>query len=509
MAPPSSHPSSDRADTLLNAEAARLSTQLGIAAFQKQFWEELGDYKKQRAWRLMLLARKAYSLACMRGWGGRWRLAKWLAAAPFRGFTGLEEYDLTFSKLAAYLPPAAQPLIDVALPAITERQSFPQSSRAEAFDVLILPVFDYEFRRQRPQHLAAEFARAGHRVFWISPSRRAIQPYEARPLMENLWEIRLGSAIPDPYSGELAETGAEQLCHCLAELYEDAGMTASCAILQLPFWRPLAIQIRSRFGTRLIYDCMDKWAAFPGFGESNRRQETALWKDADLLAVTAHSLGESARKAGVIPVVIPNAVDYSFVSKPRASNILQEYKRPIIGYIGAIAEWFDYKLFHVVARIRPSYSFILVGGYGLETHVFGDQVRRLKSLPNVYLLGHKDYIDVPDYLAAFDVCIIPFVINEVTAATDPVKIYEYFSQGKPVVATPLPELQRFGPLVALAATAEEFASKLDEALANKEADATEQRIRFAQENTWQRRYEVFANLIGSIFAARAPMRPFH
>jgi glycosyltransferase involved in cell wall biosynthesis len=496
MAPPGSYPSSNQADALLNDEAVRVSTQLGIAAFQKQFREELGEYKKQRAWRLMLLARKAYSLACMRGWGGRWRLAKWLAAAPFRGFTGLEEYDLAFPKLAAYLPPAAdQPLIDAALPAVTKRQSFPQSPRPEAFDVLILPVFDYEFRYQRPQHLAAEFARAGHRVFWISPSRRAIQRYEARPLMENLWEIRLGGVIPDLYAGELEETGVEQLCQCLAELYEDAGMTASCAILQLPFWRPLAIQIRSRFGTRLIYDCMDKWAAFPGFGDFNRRQETALWKDADLLVVTAQSLGENARKAGVTPVVIPNAVDYSFVSKPRAGNMLQEYKRPIIGYIGAIAEWFDYKLFHTVARLCPSYSFILIGGYGLENHVFGDQVRRLRSLPNVHLLGHKDYTEIPDYLAAFDVCIIPFVINEVTTATDPVKIYEYFSQGKPVVATPLPELQRCGSLVALAATAEEFASKLDEALANREAVATERRIRFAQENTWRRRYEAFAERI--------------
>ncbi len=343
-----------------------------------------------------------------------------------------------------------------------------------------------------------EFARAGHRVFWISPSRRAIQRYEARPLLENFWEIRLGSAIPDPYSGELTEAKAEQLCDCLGQLYEDAGMGANCAIVQLPFWRPLAIQLRSRFGARLVYDCMDRWAAFPGFGTFNRRQEAALWKDADLLVVTAQSLGESASRAGITPVVIPNAVDYNFVSKPRSGNVLPGYKRPIIGYFGAIAEWFDYKLFRSVARLRPNYSFILIGGYGLEKNVFGDQMRRLSSLPNVHLLGHKDYAEIPDYLASFDVCTIPFVINQVTSATDPVKIYEYFSQGKPVVATPLPELQRLGSLVAVAGSAGEFALKLDAALSNRDAVAAEQRIRFAQENTWRRRYEAFAGHINAI-----------
>lgn len=505
MAPSGSHPSSNQADALLNQNEERLSAQLGVAAFQEQFREKLNEYQTQRAWRLMLIARKAYSLAFMQGWSGRWLLAKWLAEIPFRGFQGLEDYGLTFPEVGFYLPPICRrPVMDSG--GVAPRQTFPISLRPAAFDVLILPVFDYEYRFQRPQHLAVEFARAGHRVFWISPTRRAIQHYEAIQLQENLWEIRLGSAIPDIYSGELAERGAERLCQCLEELYEDAGITTSCAMLQLPFWRPLGLQIRNRLGGKLVYDCMDNWAAFPGFGDFNRRQEAALRKDADLLVVTAQWLAKRASMAGVTPVLIPNAVDFSFVSKP-CEKRLQDYKKPIIGYIGAIEQWFDYKLFYAVARLRPSYSFILIGAFGLAKNVIGDQARWLESLPNVHLLGHKDYAEIPDYLADFDVCVIPFVVNEVTAATDPVKIYEYCSQGKPVVATPLPELQRLGSLVAIAGSAEEFASKVDEALANRDTAATAERIRFAQENTWRRRYEAFASEMGALFTSAGAEGP--
>ena len=80
------------------------------------------------------------------------------------------------------------------------------------------------------------------------------------------------------------------------------------------------------------------------------------------------------------------------------------------------------------------------------------------------LLGSKSYADIPAYLYNFDACLIPFLLNQVTKATDPVKLYEYFSLGKPVVATDMAELAQCGDLLYIGHDAEDFAQKLDAAV---------------------------------------------
>jgi len=115
------------------------------------------------------------------------------------------------------------------------------------------------------------------------------------------------------------------------------------------------------------------------------------------------------------------------------------------------------------------------------------------------LLGHKEYAEIPSHLRAFDVCMIPFLVNQVTNATDPVKMYEYFAQGKPVVATAMTELQTWGDLLYLASSPKEFAGKLDQALSEKNGDLARRRIDFARSNTWRHRYEIIDRAITNTF----------
>ncbi|MGZ7039146.1 MAG: glycosyltransferase, partial [Thermoanaerobaculia bacterium] len=162
--------------------------------------------------------------------------------------------------------------------------------------------------------------------------------------------------------------------------------------------------------------------------------------------------------------------------------------RPIIGYYGAIAEWFDADLIGDVARARPDYSFVLIG------EALNRRAVALGALPNVALLGEKPYDLMPSYLADFDVCLIPFRITPLTEATDPVKLYEYFSQGKPVVATPLEELRRHEPLVALASDATAFAAAIDRSLYENDPDLRIRRIEVAGANTWRDRGKVLEDV---------------
>src|SRR6185503_626889 len=96
---------------------------------------------------------------------------------------------------------------------------------------------------------------------------------------------------------------------------------------------------------------------------------------------------------------------------------------------------------------------------------------------------------MPQYLSNFDACLIPFKRNEITAATDPVKVYEYLSSGKPVVSVDLPELEPIADLLYLARDPDDFVAKLDQALVEQDLDLVERRRAFAADNTWQKRYQ--------------------
>ena len=188
-----------------------------------------------------------------------------------------------------------------------------------------------------------------------------------------------------------------------------------------------------------------------------------------------------------------------------------------MGYIGVLAEWFDFDLIADVARSRPEVSFVLIGGIGLEQDpalgpeaaarrfpALGEpsvqeQLSLLGQLPNVHLLGHKDYKLLPSYLAAFAAAMIPRKVSALTDAMDPVKLYKYFSQGKPVVATPMAALRRFGDAVYIAEGPEEFTRLIDEALAEKAPALRERRIELASTNTWGHRVEALDEGIRETF----------
>jgi len=280
----------------------------------------------------------------------------------------------------------------------------------------------------------------------------------------------------------------------LSRFYREAGIVESCAFVQLPFWRQLALGLRASFGATVLYDCMDDWETFPNFGAFNLTEERMLASEADVLLVTAQRLVEKFQRQGLEPLLVRNAADYeAFAGVSAGRTLLQSIPKPIVGYFGAIADWVDLDLVYTAASARPGYSFVLIG------EVFGRDVSRLRSLPNVHLLGHREYEEIPFYLFEFDVCIIPFLVNQVTNATDPVKLYEYFSQGKPVVATAMAELEPWRDLMYIARNAADFAEMLDQSLLEKNSHLSHRRIEFAQSNTWKHRYSTINRAIAKNF----------
>jgi glycosyltransferase involved in cell wall biosynthesis len=114
---------------------------------------------------------------------------------------------------------------------------------------------------------------------------------------------------------------------------------------------------------------------------------------------------------------------------------------------------------------------------------------QLRSLANVKMEGEVPYSELPARMSGFDVAVIPFLKTPLTLATNPLKLYEYFSIGAPVVATRLPEIELFGELVYLYETPEEFTRQLERAAAEDSPDLRSRRRTAAAENTWRARCE--------------------
>jgi GT2 family glycosyltransferase len=374
-------------------------------------------------------------------------------------------------------------------------------------DVICLPIIDWHYRFQRPQQLMKQFAAAGHRVFY---AQTTFQPASAdvivAPLASGVWSLSLpGAAETVIYRDELSDSEVERIVDALGRFRESLGVDHAMVVVNLPFWRSTALELRRRFGWRVIYDCMDDHAGFldgaapPATRARIHANEEILISESDAVLATSRVLHERVRGVGRKTLLVPNAVDLGHFRSPPSGgpDPLAGLQQPIVGYYGAISSWFDVEMVEDAARRRPSWSFVLVGS------TFGADVTRLEKLPNVELPGERPYAEIPAYLHRFDVACIPFLLNDLTRATNPVKFYEFLAAGKPVVAVDLPELRPFGEWYYPAASGDELVAQVERALEEDSPAKAGARVALAAANTWERRFAALQPLTRSWYGRAA------
>jgi hypothetical protein len=402
--------------------------------------------------------------------------------------------------------PAAGPPVTPRLP-----EGFP-ALPLERHDVIVFSIIDWEFRFQRPQQLATQFGRHGHRTFYLSTTR-FLPPrgpaWELTPKAPHVAELKLRARrAPNIYQGRLSDSDLTHLQDSIEELARDLGVGDAACMVQIPFWTPLAFRLREAHGWPVVYDCMDEWENFPGFGQDVLREEDALFARADLTVVSADRLFEKARPRARRLVLARNGVDLDHYRRRYAPNhLLDPVRHPVIGYYGALASWVDVPLLEKIAHRFPQATIVLAGGH------FDVELGRLQKMANVRLLGQRPYADMPPLLWNIDVCIIPFLVNDITQATNPVKFYEYCFGEKPVVAPDLIELRPYADLCYLARSHDEFISHIEAALGEMPDDPRHPRRRqVAEDNDWSARYAVIeaglrAAREGGAEAAETPAVP--
>jgi O-antigen biosynthesis protein len=391
--------------------------------------------------------------------------------------------------------------------------SVPTGGAAPSF--LFWPMADWHFRVQRTQHLATALARRGHQCYIVNPhlGRQYPGPFpfnrspRLATLADNVYEVHVRLAAEPVYHHRLLSAIESQcvadalqpLAHPLpdgqgsvwdvqtGDRYGADPANDIVQIVMLPTWMDAAERLRNRFGWRIVYDCHDAIAGFPNMAPEIADAEPGAMQSADLVVFSSDLLEESA--AGLrLPrqALIRNAAAFDHLR----SADREQRSRPAAGYIGAIDEWFDIDWLASALKACPETPFRIAGA------IYKPSLQNLSGAPNLRLLGEVPYAEVPRVLAEIDVGLIPFRCTELTRATNPIKLYEYFSHGIPVVASRLPEVERYRDLVYIADTADDFVTQLRNALNESPDDARRgRRIVVAKAESWDERANQLLDLL--------------
>lgn len=329
-----------------------------------------------------------------------------------------------------------------------------------------------------------------------------------RQVAPNVWAAAPPPLLPLRYHPLVSRLNANALRGWLRHTCERLGM------YQPLVWnfQPAFAGVGSAVNPALsIYHCVDDFSAVPHWwnpAHQVQAADAACSREADLVVCTGRRLAEERAAVNPNSHFVPNGADTALFGgalQPGAAPAeLATLPHPIIGFGGVIDFRFDAALVRQMAARRPEWSFVLVGPVK-----GGVDLAPLQALPNVHLTGPQPMAAMPAYLRAMDVCTIPYVTNEFNRHAFPLKLFEYLAAGKPVVATPLAELQPYaGDLLTLAPDAAAFEQAVAAALAEDTPARADRRVRLAADNSWERRVDDLGWLVHrALSRPPTPTRP--
>ena len=244
----------------------------------------------------------------------------------------------------------------------------------------------------------------------------------------------------------------------------------------------LALVVLERHPTRFsFYDAMDDFPAFYS-GVSRRSmevRESKIAKQVTRIFVSSTALSKRFAQFHLKCTTVMNACETETIANLQKNE--QSRLRPVLGYIGTIGHWFDWPLISDLAKANPGMIIRLIGPM---------YVVPAATLPgNIDILPACSHNQAMLHMKEFDVGLIPFKKNDLTASVDPIKYYEYRSLGIPVLSTDFGEmsLRDKSPGVFLVGEKSNASELVNRALAFKDDLAS---IRtFQKENSWSERFE--------------------
>ena len=375
--------------------------------------------------------------------------------------------------------------------------------QATNYSVVILSNTHWDFLWQRHQIFATHFANTGHRVIFVEGLAFRFNYLDlsyylrgVRKLWHKTWRERSNDAkrgLPRNLTVYLSLVAplkprifrwVNKRVFVPRVLREIAAMGIQNPVVWSFQPTDTAMQVAKGLEPKaLVYDCVANFARMPGVPADISRTEREWLEAADLVLVDSSFLRH--KHAGQRPdlVQVTPGVDYELFSRAYSAMDLGGQIQRICFFGGMDADWFDFDLVESIANAGFRVSLI---GYSAKQH-------RLFDHPNVEYTPPVPQVELPLLLKPMDALVIPYRLNDFTRGIFPTKVYECLATGKPVVATPLPDLQgKLSKYIYLASNAEEFIEVLRRLPELETQEKVQARLALAQRNSWKSRLDLLS-----------------
>jgi glycosyltransferase involved in cell wall biosynthesis len=354
--------------------------------------------------------------------------------------------------------------------------------------IIVQSHLRWDFVWQRPQQLLSRLCQRNHVLFVEEPI-----------YLDDIAAARLDVTTPMPR----LHRAVPMLPGALRGQYDDSilvtrdlvrrqitGSGALASLFAKPiqwFYTPMAAPAMiGAFGERaVVYDCMDELSKFRFAPAELVDRERYLMARADVVFAGGYKLSQSKAKHHNNVHFFGCGVDVAHFSTARSADVevpreIAALDKPVIGYYGVIDERLDYELLRAIAEGIPEAALVMVGP------VVKVDPSELPQGPNIRWLGQRQYAELPAHVKGFDVCLMPFALNDATEYINPTKTLEYMAAGKPIVSTAVSDVvHNFTPVVAVAHSPAEFVRAVRAAIESPSAELVARGLEQARSNSWE------------------------
>jgi glycosyltransferase involved in cell wall biosynthesis len=382
----------------------------------------------------------------------------------------------------------------------------------DEYSFVIYSIIPWDGVWQRPQHFATRLAKH-NKVLYVDPvglqhivAASGNSPAVVTRINEKLTVLRPQVLPGGKTRSRIIDLNDAIILQAIHTHLGRTEQTKPVLITNTPLANTMAVKYPWE---AVVYDVIDDFISASWAPSDAADRERELFSRADTVFTGTYSLWEKKQSFHSESEFIPCGVEVDHFTRANdpdriVPDDIGSLPKPVFGYFGGLNERLDADLLCELARSYPNGSVVLIGpifsDFGLSD--FSDPWAsvlpnpsapgfRLKECPkNIHLLGIRPYEQLPSYLKAFDICLLPYVLNKVTRDIHPVKILEYLAAGRPVVSTPLPDVKRFySETVSIADSRESFMGCIEKILATESEETVRSRIEFAKEKTWEKMAE--------------------
>jgi hypothetical protein len=354
----------------------------------------------------------------------------------------------------------------------------------------------WNFVYQRPQHLLSRLAQRWRVIFVEEPMLRAgqneLERFDPAPNVQ-VWRPHVTGDAPGFHDDHLP---------ALQRMVADAMAEEQVTDYWVWFYTPMALPMATDLSPRgVVYDCMDELTLFKHAPRQLVQRENALFKMADLVFTGGPSLYNSKRSRHPDVHCFPSSVDAAHFARIEGEHpLLAGIAHPRLGYCGVIDERLNLDLIDGMAQRHPEWQIVMVGP------VVKIDPATLPQRPNIHWLGQQSYDDLPRFISNWDVCLLPFALNDATKFISPTKTLEYMACGRPSVSTSIKDVvEPYGHVVSIADTVEDFTAACEAILARSPDERKAHGAQLA-EIVARTSWDATAQAMGELIAALDQLR---